>query len=96
MAELSSWLEGHNASFELIKGDNSVFRVECNGDTIFDRAAEGRFPLYHEIQLRVFRRYLNPEDLLDATRDKWERILKARGFDWGQILIDRAASQDGR
>lgn len=90
MAELGSWLEGHNATFELIEGTNSVFHVECNGETVFDRAAERRFPLYHETQLRVFRRFLGPEHLMDSTRDKWNRILTASGLTWKQVLSEGA------
>ncbi len=88
MAELKSWLEGHNATFELIEGDNSVFKVECNGETVFERAKEGRFPLYHEVQLRIFRRFLNPHNLRDATREKWNRILEANGLTWDQVFSE--------
>ena len=73
-------------AFELIEGRNSIFRVECNDQTVFDRATEQRFPLYHEIQLRIFRMFLKAENLRDDTRDKWNRILAGKGLDWDQIL----------
>ena len=89
MAELKSWLDDHNATFELIEGDNSVFKVECNGETVFERAKEGRFPLYHETQLRIFRRFLKPLHLMDATREKWNRILEAKGLTWDQVFSEQ-------
>lgn len=89
MAELKSWLNGHNATFELVKGNNSVFKVECNGETVFERAKEGRFPMYHEIQLRIFRRFLCAENLIETTRQKWNRILEANGLSWDQVLLKR-------
>lgn len=92
MAELETWLNGHNATFELVEGSNSVFNVECNGEVVFNRLQAGRFPLYHEIQLRIFRRFLRPENLTTATRDKWNRILAARGLTWDQVLIDQSAA----
>ena len=83
-------MDGHNATFELIKGDNGVFNVECNGEVVFERAKEGRFPFYHEIQLRVFRRFLKPHHLMDATREKWNRILEAQGLTWDQVFLEQA------
>ncbi len=88
MAELKSWLNGHNVSFELIEGSNSVFKVECNGETVFERAQEGRFPLYHELQLRVFRRFLKADNLTEATQEKWNRILEAKGLSWNQVFLN--------
>ena len=52
----------------------------------FRLAKEGRFPLYHEIQLRIFRRFLSPENLLEATYEKWNRILEAKGLTWEQVF----------
>jgi selT/selW/selH-like putative selenoprotein len=60
-------LNGHDVTFEFIEGSNGVFKVECNGETVFERTQEGRFPLYHEIQLRIFRRFLSAENLIEAT-----------------------------
>lgn len=91
MAELKSWLNGHNVTFELIEGCNSVFKVECNGETVFDRAQEGRFPLYHEIQLRISRRFLSAENLIEATQEKWNRILETKGLTWDQVLLKQRA-----
>ena len=91
MAELKSWLNGHNVTFELIEGHEGVFAVECNGETVFERAQEGRFPLYHEIQLRIFRRFLSAENLIEATQEKWNRILKAKGLTWDQVLLKQRA-----
>ena len=88
MAELKSWLKGHNATFELIEGNNSVFKVECNGKTVFERVKEGRFPLYHEVQLRIFRRFLKPQNLKEATREKWNRILEEKGLNWDQVFLE--------
>ena len=85
-------MEGHNATFELITGENSVFNVECNEETVFERAKEGRFPLYHEIQLRIFKRFLKPQNLRDATREKWNRILKAKGLNWDQVFAESLPS----
>lgn len=81
-------MEGHGPTFELIAGNNSVFRVECNGKMMFDRAKEGRFPLYHEIQLRIFRRLLEPENLRDTTREKWNRILAGEGLTWDRVFLE--------
>ena len=86
MAELESWLEGHNVTFQLIEGHNSVFNVQCNGKTVFDRTREGRFPLYHEVQLRIFRMFLKPDNLKEATQQKWNRILEAKGLTWNQVF----------
>ena len=88
MAELKSWLESHNTTFDLIEGNNSVFRVECNGKTVFDREKEGRFPLYHEVQLRIFSRFLKPENLKEATREKWNRILEGKGLTWDRVFLE--------
>ena len=66
-----------------------MYKVECNGKTVFERAIEGRFPLYHEVQLRVFRRFLKPDDLIDVTREKWNGILKAKGLTWDQVHLDQ-------
>jgi predicted Rdx family selenoprotein len=87
VAELKSWLDGHDVTFELIEGSNSVFDVECNGETVFEKAHEGRFPLYHEIQLRIFRKFLSAENLIEATQEKWDRILEAKGLTWDQVLL---------
>jgi predicted Rdx family selenoprotein len=87
VAELASWLEGHNVTFQLIEGHQSVFNVQCNGKTVFDRQSEGRFPLYHEVQLRIFRMFLNPENLKEATQQKWNRILEAKGLTWNQVWL---------
>lgn len=91
MAELKSWLAGHNVSFNLVEGNNSVFKVECNGVTVFERAEEGRFPLYHEIQLRIFRRFLLAENLIETTQEKWNRILEAKGLTWDQVFFMQEA-----
>ncbi len=91
MAELKSWLNGHNVTFELIEGSNSVFKVECNGETVFERAQEGRFPLYHEIQLRIFRRFLKADNLTETTQAKWNRILEAKGLTWDQVFLKSSA-----
>ena len=37
------------------------------------------------IQLRVFRRFLTPEHLQPATREKWDRTLASEGLTWDQI-----------
>ena len=89
MAELESWLDGHNVTFGLIEGRNSVFKVECNGATVFERSQEGRFPRYHEIPLRIFRQFLNAENLVPMTRHKWNRILEAKGLTWDQVFVGR-------
>ncbi len=88
MAELKSWLGSHNATFELMEGNNSVFKVECNGEIVFERTKEGRFPLYHEVQLRIFRRFLKPHNLKDAAREKWNGILAAKGLTWDQVFLE--------
>lgn len=75
-------------TFQLVEGNDSVFKVECNGETMFERAQEGRFPLYHELQLRIFRRFLKPEHLIEATRQKWNRILQAKGLTWDQFFLE--------
>ena len=79
-------MNGHDVTFELIEGSKGVFEVECNRETIFDRAQEGRFPLYHEIQLRIFRRFLTAENLIEASQEKWNRVLEAKGLTWEQVL----------
>jgi len=91
VTELMTWLNGHNMTFELVEGSNSVFKVECNGQTVFERAKEGRFPLYHEIQLRIFRRFLRPENLQEAAQTKWNRILEAKGLTWEQVYLQQSA-----
>ena len=87
MAELKSWLNGHNVTFESIEGTNSVFKVECNGVTVFECAQEGRFPLYHELQLRIFRSFLSADNLVEAAQEKWNRILEANGLTWDQVFL---------
>ena len=54
---------------------------------MFERSQEGRFPLYHEIQLRIFRRFLRAENLIETTQEKWNLILEAKGLTWDQVLI---------
>mgnify|MGYP000135578344 CR=1 FL=1 len=81
-------------TFDLVEGNNSVFKVDCNGETVFERSQEDRFPLYHEIQLRMFRRFLSVENLVDATRHKWDHILKTHGLSWDQVFMKRQFDGD--
>ena len=74
-----------------VEGKNSVFNVECNGETVFDRASEGRFPMYHELPLRIFRRFLSAEHLIDESQAKWNQILKAKGLTWDQVFLKTGA-----
>ena len=67
-------------------GSGSVFNVQCNGQTVFDRISEGRFPMYHEIQMRTFRMFLKREHLKESTQQKWDRILAAKGLTWEQVF----------
>lgn len=86
VAELTRWLDGHDFQFQLIEGSGSVFNVQCNGQTVFDRISEGRFPMYHEIQMRIFRMFLKKENLKQSTQQKWDRILTSNGLTWEQVF----------
>jgi selT/selW/selH-like putative selenoprotein len=100
VAELKYWLSAHDVAFRLVEGSNSEFNVQCNGRTVFDRIIEGRFPMYHEIQMRMFRMFLKKEHLKESTQQKWERILTAKGLTWEQVFaalptVPRAVSNCG-
>ena len=41
-AELKCWLDGHDVQVHLVEGANSVFQVQCNGQTVFDRKGGSR------------------------------------------------------
>jgi len=86
VAELKCWLDGHDVQFRLVEGTGSVFNVQCNGQTVFDRLSEGRFPMYHEIQMRMFRMFLKKEHLKESTQQKWDRILASNGLTWNQVF----------
>ena len=86
VAELKHWLDDQDVKFRLVEGAGSVFNVQCNGQTVFDRRSEGRFPMYHEIQMRMFRMFLKKEDLKEKTQEKWDRILAAKGLSWEDVI----------
>jgi selT/selW/selH-like putative selenoprotein len=86
--ELKCWLDGHDLNVRFVEGAGSVFNVQCNGQTVFDRMSEGRFPMYHEIQMRMFRMFLKKENLKESTQQKWDRILAAKGLTWEQVFAE--------
>ena len=66
--ELLTTFDGEIAEMVLRPGTGGVFEVRADGDTVWSRKAEGRFPDITELKQRVRDRILPDRDLGHADR----------------------------
>lgn len=49
MEELKLAFHDHETAFELIQGEGGVLNIVCNGQEVFDKHGQERWPAYREI-----------------------------------------------
>jgi selenoprotein W-related protein len=68
--ELLTTFEGELAEVALVPGTGGVFEVRVDGQTVWSREAEGRFPELKDLKQRIRDRVAPDKELGHSDRDR--------------------------